>query len=170
MEQGFELPDHDAFEAEIPEPFKISNTIVQLDLSNARALRSISDDIGYLVDVINQQSRKINLLMAHILMQEDDPLHRHNTLSFGGSRLTFYSSMPLEKKQLLRIKIFLREEASAVYCYGRIIDLVTEQDRLLVTVEYALLREEDRELLIRAGMHEQSRQLRERAEKKHQLT
>jgi hypothetical protein len=39
-----------------------------------------------------------------------------------------------------------------------------------MTVEYALLREEDRELLIRAGMHEQSRQLRERAEKKHQLT
>ena len=170
MEQDFELPDHDAFEAEIPEPFKISNTIVQLDLSNARALRSISDDIGYLVDVINQQSRKINLLMAHILMQEDDPQYRHNTLSFGGSRLTFYSSMPLEKKQLLRVKIFLREEASAVYCYGRIIDLVTEQDRLLVTVEYALLREEDRELLIRAGMHEQSRQLKERAEKKHQLT
>ena len=63
MEQGFELPDHDTFEAEIPEPFKISNTIVQLDLSNARALRSISDDIGYLVDVINQQSRKINLLI-----------------------------------------------------------------------------------------------------------
>jgi len=103
-------------------------------------------------------------------MQEDDPQYRHNTLSFGGSRLTFYSSMPLEKKQLLRIKIFLREEASAVYCYGRIIDLVSDQDRLLVTVEYALLREEDRELLIRAGMHEQSRQLRERAEKKHQLT
>ena len=85
MEQGFELPDHDTFEAEIPEPFKISNTIVQLDLSNARALRSISDDIGYLVDVINQQSRKLNLLMTHILMQDDDPQYRHLTLSFGGS-------------------------------------------------------------------------------------
>ncbi len=170
MEQGFELPDHDTFEAEIPEPFKISNTIVQLDLSNARALRSISDDIGYLVDVINQQSRKLNLMMTHILMQDDDPQYRHLTLSFGGSQLTFHTSLALEKNQLLRLKIFVREEASAVYCYGRVTNIVTEDDRSLVTIEYALIREDDRELLIRAGMHEQSRQLKERAEKKYQLT
>jgi hypothetical protein len=170
MEQGFELPDVDTFEAEIPEPFKISNTIVQLDLSNARALRSISDDVGYLVDVINQQSRKLNLLMTHILMQDDDPQYRHLTLSFGGSQITFYSSLPLIMNQLLRLKIFVREEASAVYCYGRVVNLESdvEQDRALVTVEYALILENDRELLIRAGMHEQSRQLRERAEKKYQ--
>lgn len=170
MEQGFQLPDRDTFEAEIPEPFKISSTIVHLDLSNARALRNISDDMSYLVDVINQQSRKINLLMAHILMQEDEPQHRHLTLSFGGSQLTFHSSLALEKEQLLQLKIFVREEASAVYCYGRITDISTEHDRSLITAEYALILDNDRELLIRAGMHEQSRQLKERAEKKYQLT
>ena len=73
-------------------------------------------------------------------------------------------------KKLLRLKIFVREEASAVYCYGRVTDIVAEEDRSLITVEYALIRDDDRELLIRAGMHEQSRQLKERAEKKYQLT
>ncbi|WP_024871135.1 PilZ domain-containing protein [Tolumonas lignilytica] len=170
LEQDFKLPDLASFEAEIPEPFKISNTLVQLDLSNARALRQISDDIGYLVEVINQQSRKINLLMAHILQQDDNPLHRHQTHSFGGSQLTFHTSLPLEKGQLLRLKIFLREEACAVYCYGRVTHIEGEEERLLVTATYELLRNEDRELLIRACSHEQSRQLRERAEKKYQLT
>lgn len=170
MEHDFELPDDAAFEAEIPEPFKISNTLVQLDLSNARALRQISDDIGYLVEIINLQSRKINLLMAHILQQEDDPKFRHLTLSFGGSQLAFRSSLPLEVGQLLRLQIFLREEACAVYCYARVSHLKTEEDRLLVTANYELIRNEDRELLIRACSHEQSRQLKERAEKKYQLT
>ena len=170
MEQDFQLPDDATFEAEIPEPFKISNTLEQLDLSNARSLRQISDDIGYLVEVINQQSRKINLLMAHILMQEDNPEYRHLTLSFGGSQITFRSSLPLTTGQRLRLKLFLREEACAVYCYARISHIETDQDRALVTATYELIRNDDRELLIRACSHEQSRQLKERAEKRYQLT
>lgn len=170
MEPDFKLPDQEAFEAEIPESFKISNTMVQIDYSNARVLREISDDINFLVDVINQQAKKINLLMAHILMHEEDESNHHQTVSFGGSHISFHSSLPIFKGQFLKLKIYLRDEASAVYCYAKVTQIQSQDENPLITAEYCLIQNNDRELLIRACIHQQSRQLRDRAAKKYNLT
>jgi hypothetical protein len=171
MSQDFELPDFTTFEREIPETFKISDVVAQLDSSNARSIRQMSDDLSYLVEVINQQSKKINLLMAHILLQEDTPDSRSHTYSYGGSHLSYLHANPVADRTLVRLKIFLYEEASAVYCYGRVTHSEPwHDDNYLIHIEYELIREPDRELLIRASIHEQSRQLKVRAEKKYQPT
>lgn len=171
MNLDFELPDFTTFEQEIPETFKISDVIAQLDSSNARSIRQMSDDLSYLVDVINQQSKKINLLMAHILLQEDSPEDRSHTYSYGGSHLSYIHATQLPDQTLVRLKIFLYEEASAVYCYGRVTHCEPwHNNNYLIHMEYELIRDPDRELLIRASIHEQSRQLKIRAEKKYQPT
>ncbi len=170
MEPDFKLPDQAAFEAEIPETFQIANTMVQIDYSNARVLREISEDINFLVDVINQQAKKINLLMTHILMMEEDESFQHKTVSFGGSNIAFHSHLPLIKGQILRLKIYLREEASAVYCYARVTQIQSQEEFPLITAEYCLIQNNDRELLIRACIHQQSKQLRDRAAQKYNLT
>lgn len=172
MDLNFELPDSTTFEREIPETFKISDLMANLDSSNARSIRHMSEDLSYLVDIINNQSKKLNLLMAYILIQEEDPQYRAYTQTWGGSHLSYISAVPVQPQQILRIKIFLYDEASAVYCYGRV--LKTEAGpspaEQLVHVDYVLLRHQDRELLIRASVHEQSRQLKIRAEQKYQPT
>lgn len=59
MEPDFTRPDQEAFEAEIPESFKISNTMVQIDYSNARVLRSVMTSIFSLMSSINRQKKSI---------------------------------------------------------------------------------------------------------------
>lgn len=169
MEPDFQLPDQQQFEAEIPESFKIANTIVDLDFSNSRMLRNISDEVGILVEVINQQAKKINLLMSHILMKEEDECCQHQTISFGGSHISFYSTLPLGKGQIVRLKIYLRDEACAVYCYAKIARIEEHEEKSVITAEYCLIQNDDREQLIRSCIYQQSRQLRDRAAQKYNL-
>lgn len=164
LPEDFVLPGLPELETELPEPFRISNAIAQLDASSLRALRGLGDELHPLVEVINQQSRKINMLMGFVLAQQDDPSLRHHTRSFGGGGLTVLTDLPLQLGQLLRLKIFLPDEAAAVYCYGRISAFVEEDGEHLAQVSYAQIREEDRELLVRASLHIQSKQLKQRAE------
>ena len=164
LPEGFELPSLAEMEQELPEPFRIAGAITHIDLSAARQLRNMGEEFGLLVDVINQQSSKINMLLGYLLSQLDDPATRRHTLSIGGSQLSFIAHTGLHLYQLLRLKLFLQDEASAIYCYGQITALEPVPDGQRVEVSYVRIRPADQELLVRASLHIQSRQLKQRAE------
>ncbi len=152
-------------EQELPEPFRIAGSITHIDLSTARQLRNIDEDLGLLVDVLNLQSNKINMLLSYLLSQLDDPNTRFQTVTIGGSKLSFVIPKPtLQMGQFLRLKLFLHDEASAIYCYGQITALEPVPDGQRVEVSYVRIRPEDQELLVRSSLHIQSRQLKQRAE------
>ncbi len=65
----------------------------------------------------------------------------------------------MKEEDIVRLKIFLPEESSAIYCYATVSELNAEQ----CTLTYTLIRDQDRELLIRASLHIQSQQLKDRA-------
>ena len=161
----FVLPSLEAMEQELPEPFRIAGAITHIDLSTARQLRNIDEDLGLLVDVLNLQSNKINMLLSYLLSQLDDPTTRFQTVTIGGSKLSFIITRPgLQMNQFLRLKLFLQDEASAIYCYGQITALEPVPDGHRVEVSYVRIRPEDQELLVRSSLHIQSRQLKQRAE------
>ena len=155
LPEGFELPSLAEMEQELPESFRIAGAITHIDLSAARQLRNMGEEFGLLVDVINQQSGKINMLLSYLLSQQDDPATR---------QLSFIAHAGLQLHQLLRLKLFLQDEASAIYCYGQITALEHVPDGQRVEVSYVRIRPADQELLVRASLHIQSRQLKQRAE------
>lgn len=175
---GSQPPSLEALEAELPTPFRIAGSISHVDVGTARQLRNMGDEFGVLVDVINQQSAKINVLLSYLLSQLDDPQYRRHTQRFGGSELVFVNPQPLATGTLLRMKLFLSDQASAIYCYGQVVDNIpqeppqepshepSQEQAVLVTVHYAALRPDDRELLVRASLHIQSLQLKLRAEQR----
>ncbi len=81
---GFELPDIEQLEAEIPDPFRISTSIAAIDINKSRLVRSYGEEVQELIEIINQQSRKIDMIMGYVLAQQDDPAHRFHSLQFGG--------------------------------------------------------------------------------------
>lgn len=163
------LPSLEALEAEMPEPFRVASAIASVDLGTSRLMRAQgSEAMQDLVEIINQQSRKIDLIMGYVLAIQDQPEHRFHTLRFGAGELHYLFPLeapqaPPKVGQLMRLKIFLRDEASAVYCYGRVKAVSEAPQGLCVALDYARIREEDRELLVRASLHIQSRQLKQRA-------
>ncbi|MGY4068101.1 PilZ domain-containing protein [Aeromonas caviae] len=171
MPADFRLPTLEALEAELPEPFRIASAITSIDLVSSRLLRSQNESMHDLVEIINQQSRKIDMIMGYVLAAQDHPEHRFHTLRFGAGQLTYlhphqgHGEAPV-LHQIVRLKIFLREEASAVYCYGEVVQRDAGEHGTHVVLDYVRIREDDRELLVRASLHVQSKQLKLRAQER----
>lgn len=169
MPADFRLPTLEALEAELPEPFRIASAITSIDMVTSRLIRNQNDSMHDLVEIINQQSRKIDMIMGYVLSVQDHPEHRFHTLRFGAGQLTYlhprqgHGEVP-HLHQIVRLKIFLREEASAIYCYGQVKQLEPSEHGTHVMLDYVRIREDDRELLVRASLHIQSKQLKLRAQ------
>lgn len=161
LSAGQTEPDEESLEQEIPYPFKLAAEFK--NMSQSHSFRGLSEDlIGYL----NTQNRKIDLVLSYLLMNEDSQAERYQSTTFGAGGLTFESTDDWQLEQSFRLKIFLPEEACAVYCYGQIIDKQTIDKGYLYQLVYSQILEQDREVLVRAALHEQSKQLRALAKKR----
>jgi hypothetical protein len=66
---------------------------------------------------------------------------------------------------MLELKVFLENNSNAVYCMGEVIDTNSNDDSSIeskvyqVKVVFHYIKEDDREILVRASLHEQSKQL-----------
>ena len=129
-------------------------------------MQALSGVAGQLVDFLNHQSEKIDLLIGYILSQQDDDEHRYQGIKFGGGGLLFSASTAFKLAQLLEIKVFLLNQNCAVYCYGEVIEIQQDKESYLHKVIFHFIREDDREILVRNSLHEQSRQLQRLAQQR----
>jgi len=158
----------DEFLIGIPTPFKMASDMSSIDQAALRPLQALTGVAGQLVEFLNHQSSKIDLLIGYILSQQDDKKHRYQGLKFGGGGLSFIADNPFELAQLLEMKIFLLNENYAVYCYGEVIEISQVQNDYLHKVIFHYIREDDRETLVRTSLHEQSKQLQALAQQRNQ--
>ena len=152
----------------MPMPFKMAGDIVTLDQSALRPLQTLGGVANQLVDYLNHQSQKIDLLVGYILSQLDESKQRVQGTSFGGGGITFISKQELELAALVELKIFLQSENCAVYCYGEIIERTEEAEHFSHKAIFHYIREEDREILVRTSLHQQSKQLKQLAKQRNE--
>ena len=172
------LPTEDFFLTMIPEPFRMASEQATLDRSALKALSQLGDMAEDLAVYLRSQAKKLDMLMRYLLIQQDDPTYRRNTHSFGGSALNFLSEQPLAAGQTLEVKLFLNGTDGAVYFLTTVLDSVLQEQAHAITdaneqpqptAQYLIqsvvsrIRDEDREVLVRASLHEQSRQLKTKA-------
>jgi len=153
------VASYEQFIENMPTPFKMASDMSSIDQAALRPLQTLSGVASQLVEFLNHQSKKIDLLIGYILKQEDDVKYRHQGLKFGGGGLLFTASTAFELTQLLEVKIFLQNENYAVYCYAEIIEIEQAGNDFLHKAVFHFIREEDREALVRTSLHEQSKQL-----------
>ncbi|MGR7920678.1 PilZ domain-containing protein [Zobellella denitrificans] len=165
LAEGESVPGEDALEAEIPAPFKLVSEVTRIDTNNARLLRNLDEHAAELVEVINQQSRKIDLVLSYVLAGQDSPDQRYQTTSLGGGGFRFVSRQPLADGARVRVKLFLPEQSVAVYAYGA---LCAEAEPGHYRCDFIAIREQDRDALIRASLQLQAKQLKARAERRAQ--
>ena len=153
------VASYEQFIENMPTPFKMASDMSSIDQAALRPLQTLSGVASQLVEFLNYQSKKIDLLIGYILKQEDDVKYRYQGLKFGGGGLLFTASTAFELTQLLEVKIFLQNENYAVYCYAEIIEIEQAGNDFLHKAVFHFIREEDREALVRTSLHEQSKQL-----------
>lgn len=178
------LPDEDAFLLMIPEPFLMASEQAVLDRSALKALSKLGELAEELAAYLKSQAKKIDMMLRYVLLQQDDANYRQYTHSFGGSAFNFVSAEALPAGQTLEIKLFLNGGDGAVYFLATVLEsepfahAVAESDgnvtapdvrsSFLVRAAVSRIREEDRESLVRATLHEQSRQLKRKAQQREQ--
>lgn len=154
-----------ALEDDIPPLFKLANEVSELDQSSLRPLRNLGDMAQELAAFLHAQSRKIDLIMSHILACEQAQDNAINCDSYGGGGLRFTSTDAYSIGQSFRTKLFLHHEASAVYCYTEIIAVEKKHtEHFQYTLLFTTVRATDQELIVRASLHAQTRQLKKRQE------
>lgn len=151
--------DFDSFISNMPMPFKLATDMNTVDQSALRTLQGLGNSASQLVSFLNQQSKKIDLLIGYILSQQDEVQHRYQGIKFGGGGIKFVTPKAFTIGQLLELKIFLLESHCAIYCYGEVIEVESESEKYTHKVIFHFIREEDRETLVRSSLHEQSKQL-----------
>jgi hypothetical protein len=150
---------YEQFITDMPTPFKMASEMSSIDQAALRPLKGLSGVASQLVEFLNHQSSKIDLLIGYILSQQDEEKHRYQGLRFGGGGLLFTAKTAFEVAQLIEMKVFLLDDNYAVYCYGEVIEVEHHQADYVHKVIFHLIREEDRDALVRTSLHEQSKQL-----------
>lgn len=166
--ESTQVTSFEQFSANMPTPFKMASDMKSIDQSALRPLQALSGVTGQLVEFLNHQSAKIDLLIGYILSQQDDEEHRYQGIKFGGGGLLFTANKAFKLAQLLEMKVFLLNQNCAVYCYGEVIEVQQDQESYLHKVIFHFIREDDREILVRNSLHEQSKQLQVLAQQRNQ--
>ncbi len=148
------------FESNMPYAFKIASELSEIESQALKPLRSMGDKLGELVNYLQLQARKIDLMMSYILMQQDDESSRAEAVKFGGGGIIVNHSSAIDIGTTAEVKIFLEQEAAAIYCLAEVINVDAVDDLFQVSYVYTHIREQDQELLVRASLHLQTHQLR----------
>lgn len=160
-------PSHDEFLDHMPYAFRIAGEMADLESHALRPLRHLGEHAAELAEFLNHQSRKIDLMMSLILQQQDEAGLRYKSVEFGGGGITLVTDSPLEIGTHSELKLFLSEEAAAVYCFAEVITCLAVEEQYHISLIFTRIREEDQELLVRASLHLQTQQLRKRAKQHH---
>ena len=152
-------------EDDIPPLFRLANEVSELEQSSLRPLRNLGDVAQELAAFLQAQSRKIDLIMSHILASEQAQDSAIQCDSYGGGGIRFTSPDVYSIGQAFRTKLFLHHEASAVYCYTEVVAVEKkDNEQYQYTMLFTSIRTTDQELVVRASLHAQTRQLKKRQE------
>lgn len=148
------------FESNMPYAFRIASELSEIESQALKPLRSMGEKLDELVNYLQLQARKIDLMMSYILIQQDHEACRAEAVKFGGGGVVVSHSSPVDIGTVAEVKVFLEQEAAAVYCLAEVIEIEAIDELYHVSYVYTHIREQDQELLVRASLHLQTNQLR----------
>lgn len=168
LDSDYILPELSELDNIMPDAFRIASEVATVESKALRPLRMLGDHAADLVEFLNYQSRKIDLIMSYVLRQQDKEEHQGQAIEFGGGGVVIAAQAPMPLGQNVELKIFINEEATAVYCFAEVIACEADQDNYNISLLFTRIREQDQELLVRASLHLQTRQLKKRAQEREQ--
>lgn len=168
--ESTQLPSYEQFIDDMPAPFKIASEISTLDQSALRPLQTVAGVASQLMEYLNHQAKKMDLLVGYILSQQDIETDRYQATKFGGGGIIFNTNIgsSFDVGDFINLKLFFAEDNSALFCLGEIISSTENGVHKQLKVIFHHIREKDRELLVRNSLHQQSRQLQALAQQRNQ--
>ena len=161
-----EIPTLEEFLAEIPDEFQLINYLNRIDIDNASLLHTIqevSPDISRYLKIINAKIDALSRHMVTVGSMEEIKFEKI-TLSAGG--LSLINDENIALGTILRTRMVLYPSCSGILTYGKVVRSFaipnTEPAQYDTALQYVLIKESDRDVLVRHVLQLQSNQLRQK--------
>lgn len=147
---------------------KLLTEVKSLEASCLLQLRNLDNDAKAVVDFLKLQSRKVDLVLQHVLENETQEGKKVNGMQFGGSGINVTSSFELTPGDYYKTHIYLHTEVVALLCICQVTQchqINPQHDSSPVwqcELEFSQILEDDVEQLVKASLAVQQKMLKQR--------
>ncbi|MDH0448917.1 hypothetical protein [Shewanella sp. GD04112] len=154
---------------------QLLSEVKALEASCLLQLRHLDNEAKVVVDFLKLQSRKVDLVLQHVLEKEVQEGEKFSGCQFGGSGIRLMSKEALPLGRQYKVTLFIHEELVAILCFAKVTACLVSQDSqsdglqvqspnaaspYLVDLEFSQILDADVEQLVKASLNVQQKQLK----------
>ncbi|WP_394131063.1 hypothetical protein [Shewanella maritima] len=167
-DKSLPLPSEDQLRDLQSVGLKLLTDVKGLEASCLLQLRQIDNEAKAVVDFLKLQSRKIDLVLQHIIESESHNGDKAQGLQFGGSGIQVISTQPLNVGDYYQTQIYIRGELVAVMCIAQIKQcqaIGSAPSSWQCDLDFVQILDDDVEQLVKASLNVQQKLLKQRKQK-----
>ncbi|KFZ35986.1 hypothetical protein HR45_18920 [Shewanella mangrovi] len=156
------LPSDEQLHGMKSKGMQLISEVKALEGSYMMQLRHLGDDARTIADYMKLQSRKIDLVLQHLLEQELKEGVQCQGLQFGGSNFRVNSNEPFQPGEQVKATLFIREEVLSILCFASVLDCHADPQQpghYIVELAYSVINDTEVEHLVKASLNIQQKQL-----------
>ncbi|MFB2780127.1 hypothetical protein ACE017_13270 [Shewanella mangrovisoli] len=154
---------------------QLLSEVKALEASCLLQLRHLDNEAKVVVDFLKLQSRKVDLVLQHVLEKEVQEGDKFSGCQFGGSGIRLNSREALPLGRQYKVTLFIHEELVAILCFAKVTACLVSQEGqsdglqvqshnaaspYLVDLEFSQILDADVEQLVKASLNVQQKQLK----------
>ena len=171
------IPDDNQLRQMQSTGLKLLSEVKALEANCLMQIRQLESETKSIVEFLKLQSRKVDLVLQHVLEKETQTGQQYQGLQFGGSGLTIVSDTPIEVGSIFSCHIYLHAEVVAVLCMCEVIAAkqvnvetvapdVSATPSWHIELAYTQILDEDIEQLVKASLNVQQKMLKLRKQQR----
>ncbi len=165
------LPTAEQLSMLLPTSLQLISDVKALESDCLLQLRHLDDDAKTVVEFLKLQSRKIDMVLQHIMAKEQYEGTRYQGSHFGGSGFAIASPIALEVGQIFQVTLHIKEELIAILCIATVQSCkqkalessttqLVEAAPYVCELSFSVIQENDVEQLVKASLSLQQKQLK----------
>lgn len=149
---------------------QLLSEVKELEANCLLQLRHIDNEAKAVVDFLKLQSRKVDLVLQHVLEKETQEGDKFQGCQFGGSSIRLISASPLPLGAQYKTTLFIHDELVAILCFAKVVasnpdtrvqnDGAPTAEQYFIDLEFSQILESDIEQLVKASLNVQQKQLK----------
>ena len=151
----------------LPPSLQLISDIKSLEADCILQLRHLDDDAKTVVEFLKLQSRKIDMVLQHVIGREEYEGERYAGSHFGGSSIRITTGKALPIGNHFKVSLHIKEELVALICFAQVqrCALVNHADEsapkaFSVELDFCVIQDADIEQLVKASLSLQQKQLK----------
>ncbi|MCC4832424.1 hypothetical protein LMH66_07245 [Shewanella sp. 10N.7] len=152
---------------------KLLSEVKELEASCLLQLRGLDNDAKAVVDFLKLQSRKVDLVLHHVLEKEVQTGDKFQGSHFGGSGISLTSETALNVGDYFKTSIYISSELVAILCLCQVtqcqrIENESQTATYNISLEFSQILDADVEQLVKASLNVQQKMLKMRKQSRQQ--